>query len=115
MQLKLILLVFCTLFGLQNCDDANQPVNYKDWLINLAINDGYQTIDNYLRTTFWYYLKGSNLLDYRVKVNTTSLNYRIIYMGTNGIFLVNTALDKIKWEVSINNFVKINADIVQYY
>ena len=92
-----------------------QPVNYKDWLINMAINDGYKTVDNYVRNTFWYYLRGSTLLDYRVKVTPTHLNYQIIYMAAGGIFLINTGLDKFLWEIKLNNLVKINAEIAKYY
>ena len=39
----------------------------------MAINDGYKTVDNYIRTKFWYYLRGSELLDYRTKVTATTL------------------------------------------
>lgn len=56
MKKLLVLLLFSTLVGLLNCAETSQPVNYKDWLINLAIKDGYQTVDNYVRNTFWYYL-----------------------------------------------------------
>lgn len=81
----------------------------------MAINDGYKTVDNYARSTFWYYLRGSELLDYRAKVTASTLNYRIVYMAKGGIFLINAGLDKRLWEIKLNNIVKLNAEIVQYY
>jgi hypothetical protein len=104
------------LISLSECAVAKvQPVNYKDWLINMAINDGYKTVDNYVRNTFWYYLRGSTLLDYRVAVTPTHLNYQIIYMAAGGIFLINSGLDKFLWEIKLNNLVRINAEIIKYY
>ena len=80
----------------------------------MAINDGYKTVDNYVRQTFWYYLRGSQLLDYRAKVTPSTLNYKIVYMAKGGIFLINAALDKRLWEIQLNNIVKLNAEIVPY-
>jgi hypothetical protein len=80
----------------------------------MAINDGYKKVDNYVRQTFWYYLRESQLLDYRAKVTPSSLNYKIVYMAKGGIFLINAALDKRLWEIQLNNIVKLNAEIMPY-
>ncbi len=80
----------------------------------MAINDGYKTVDNYVRQTFWYYLRESQLLDYRAKVTSSSLDYKIVYMAKGGIFLINAALDKRLWEIQLNNIVKLNTEIMPY-
>jgi hypothetical protein len=105
----IILIIACLFITCMSQTATKQPVNYKQWLINMAINDGYKTVDSYVRETFWYYLRGSELLDYRAKVTTSSLNYKIVYMAKGGIFLINAALDKRKWEIQLNNIVKLNA------
>lgn len=88
----ILLLIFLT------CNSQiSQPFNYRDWLVNMAIQDGLNTVDGFVRSSFWYYLRGSKLLDYRVKITPTHLNYRIIYMGAGGIFMINSGLNKIKW------------------
>ncbi len=91
-----IFLIFFFLIIICNCQVA-QPVNYKDWLINMAVQDGLRTVDGYVRNTFWYYLRSSKLLDYRVKITPAFINYRIIYMGAGGIFMINSGLNKIAW------------------
>ena len=108
-EIKFCMCILMSLLILGTNQQIPQPVNYKQWLINMAIQDGLKTVDQYVRGNFWYYLRGSTLLDYRVKVTPTHLNYRIIYMGVGGIFMLNSGLNKILWDVQMNNIVKINA------
>lgn len=78
-------------------EGIKQPVNYKDWLITMAVQDGLNTLDLYVKTTYWYYLRDSKMLDYRVSITPDHLNYRIIYLGITGIFMVNAGVDKLEW------------------
>jgi len=81
----------------------------------MAIYDAYNTINNNVTSTFWYYLQDAKVLSYKVSLTNSFINFKIIYLGNAGMFLAIAGVNKISWEVMTNNIVRINADIKNNY
>jgi hypothetical protein len=54
-------------------------------------------------------------MSYKVSLTSAFINFRIIYLGSAGMFLVIAGVDKVSWEVMTKNIVRINADIQNNY
>jgi elongation factor P hydroxylase len=71
-----------------------------------AIKDGLRLIDAAMRSTYWYYLDGTNQTAYSVKDLPDRLNYLITYSAPGSTFTVNCDLLKMTWKPSLNSFVR---------
>lgn len=69
--------------------------------------DGLATVDNYVFTNYWYYLRGADKVSFNVSVLPTKLNYIRIYQNLGSFYRVNCDIDKITWKPSLNNLVRI--------
>lgn len=98
----LMLLVTLSLQALNQ--EADQAIRDA---IKAAVLDGLATVDNYVLTNYWYYLRGADKVSFNVSVLPTKLNYIRIYQNLGSFYRVNCDIDKITWKPSLNNFVKV--------
>lgn len=55
------------------------------------------------------------MLSYKVNLTKSFINFRIIYSGSTGMYLVVAGVDKVSWEVMTQNIVRINPDMKNNY
>jgi hypothetical protein len=72
-----------------------------------TIFDVWPAVDSYLKTEYWYYLRGSNPL-YQASIDAVSeYVFFTIYRNTVGTFLVSTTWAKDTQNTQINAFVRL--------
>lgn len=109
-SLALLVLVACLSAVVAGANDAhfyNTPVAPIPGKPAVTLFDVWPSIDNLLKTQYWYYLRGANTL-YEASVDSpTKFLYFTIYRNIVGTFLVITTWTKNNQKTQINTFVRL--------
>jgi hypothetical protein len=107
---KLLILALALLVVSSVAQDRNPkvptPVEVTEGA-EITFNDVFPSVDQYLRQTYWYYLRSANIV-YQANVNTANtFLFFVIYRNIVGTFLVITTWDKAAQTTQVNTFVRL--------